>query len=625
MRTHPQKINNLFKWNAPNWLRLLFPVLLGSLIITLVVKTMYFGGRRESLAAQAESTMIRWALTFASSPSSNETRVTTISVNDDDLLVLEKAPSAQLIDAHIREYAAVLDQVAQSKPQWVVLSWLTYAHPITPEYLQPLTAIIDKNNLRDRVTLAVNLYASGTIPPDFVAKYNIIEARDCYYDINSFCTFSPEWTWMPQQVMNRFFQQKPAWVISKNLPHTLPNLLLNLPTSTSLKHHSFLDLRPPGRADIGNGSIVFIGNDTSQALSFRDNKDAIQKTFIASSTNRRTLLKDGIPWHSFWAAMTSMFIEQRTLAVAPAGVTRTVIGIVILAILVAIRVMGGLALAPFLIAALMMPVINMIGVKYFYLYIPAMDMIIAGLVVFTAATFISVAFSSYSKWRLTAAEEVAEATADIKENFIHLISHNLNTPIAQLRGLMDILDSSAVDNSGMTKASQELEYVRVISQCVLTTSSLTSVPAQEKEHSIRSFVQEFIENDTEFFRRTATGIEFTPPFTGDETGEIWFYKLIFDRAVVSRIILYASILLTLRERATRINIDFSPVNDEPADPRGLVVRISAIASDNLAHLDDSDFCLMALNRYLSTAEQLKFVTMRRAENIVFLTFPQSQS
>jgi signal transduction histidine kinase len=608
---------------APNGLRLIFPLLLGAFLITIIVKTMYFGGRRESLAAQAESALIRWSLGFASAPARADDGVVTISANDSDLQILELSPESGLRDLHIKEYATVLEEVAQSNPRWIVVSWLTYAHPMTPEYLSPITDTIDRLKIHDKVMLAVNLYATGTISPEFMSRYNIVEARDCYYEINSFCTVSQEWTWMPQQIMNRFFSRRQDWVVSDNLPHTLPNILLNLPSPGSIREHSFLDLHSPGRINIKPESIVFIGNNATQHLSFRDNKDALQKTYVAASNSRRTLLKDGTPWHSFWASMSSMFLNQETISVAPTLVTRVMIGILIIAILLSIKILGTLSLAPFLLISLITPLINMLSVSFLRLYIPVMDLIIAGLIVFTAATFISVALSSYRKWRLTAQEDLAVATADIKENFIHLISHNLNTPIAQLRGLMDIIASTNEDNSQLHEASTKLEYVRIITQCVLNTSSLPGLKQQQRAQHARDLFAEFMEQETAFFRRTNTSITLTPSFNSEDRGEIWFYKFNLDRNLAKAIILNSAIMITLRERATKVRIDVSAINDEPADPRGMRVQISAETTSPNAHLMDAEFCITALRRYLRITEELTMVSIESVDQGLLLTFNES--
>jgi hypothetical protein len=617
-----QNFNQKISRRIPNWARLFFPLILGSLLILIVVKIMYFGGKRESLAAQSESAIIRWALAYAAEPTLSANKVVTISVTDDDLPALERAPHPQLIDAHIREYAAVLEQVAASQPDWIVVSWLTYAHPITQEYLQPLTDVIDRLQLRSKTTLAVNLYASGTIAPEFMSAYNIVEARDCYYEINAFCTVAPDWSWMPQQIINRYFKTEPRWHVSKNLPHTLPNVLLNLPTANSMTKHPFLDFRPPVMAELQQGSVVFIGNDTTQSLHFRDNKDALQRTFTASSSPRRTLLKDGIPWHLFWASMTSMFIDGKTIAVVPEWVDWASIVLITAAILLSIRSLGGAALAPFFVCAISLPFANMIGVYFFAVYMPVIPIVIAGLIVFTAATFTTVAYSSYKKWRLQAAEDLAESTADIKENFIHLISHNLNTPIAQLRGLLEILAPSNSQDTGIQRASELLEYVRITVQCVLNTSTMAIQELNPVEHPIRAFMHEFMENDTGFFRRTGTNLFITPSEDNEEKGEIWFYRFRFDRTLVTSSILYAAVLIGLRHRASSIELNIAPLNDEPADPQGLAVTLTPVSVHESSQIKDTDFAIKALERFLSTMQARGILLIPQSETNGFkIVFP----
>jgi hypothetical protein len=265
----------------------------------------------------------------------------------------------------------------------------------------------------------------------------------------------------------------------------------------------------------------------------------------------------------------------------------------------------------------------MLSVNYLRLYIPVMDLIIAGLIVFTAATFISVALSSYRKWRLTAQEDLAVATADIKENFIHLISHNLNTPIAQLRGLMDIIASTNEDNSPLHEASTKLEYVRIITQCVLNTSSLPGLKQQQGIQHARALFAEFMEQETAFFRRTNTSITLTPSFNSEDRGEIWFYKFNLDRNLAKAIILNSAIMITLRERATKVRIDVSAINDEPADPRGMRVHISAETTSTNAHLMDAEFCITALQRYLTITEELTMVSVEPVHDGLILTFNES--
>ncbi len=635
-------VNASISRRTPNWLRLLSPILLGAILIAIFLQIMLFGGKRENLVSQGESTIIRWSLAFAQDmsgigtnarindsaddlkkPLNAREKVVTISVRDSDLDAIEAAPNSQIRDAHIREYAKVLEQVAASNPEWVVISWLTYAHPMTEDYLKPLTSVINRLNLHNKVTLAVNLFAVGTIPTEFLQTYNIVEARDCGYDINLICAVAPSWTWMPQQIINRYFSDSKTGHVSLNLPTLQPSVLLNLPPSSAIVSHSFLDFRPPVMAGIPAGSIVFIGNDALQSLHFRDNKDAIQRTYTASATSHRTLMKDGIPWHVFWAEMATMFIVDNTIAVVPEWVCLMLIAVMTLLMISSIARWGGAALAPFLAVAFGFMVINLFLVSTFKIYLPVILLLVTGAIVFIAATFISVAYSSYSKWSFQAKAHLAESTSDIKQNFIHLISHNLNTPVAQLRGLLEILASKDPADRSISKAATFLEFIRLTVRAVLNTTTMAAQELLWDDQSIRNLIHEFMDNENIFFKQTGVELLILPKEDDEDQGEIWFFTCTFDRSIANACLVYASALLALRWNSSQITLHFAPVNNEPGDPQGLVVTLTSTGSKDSAPLLDSDFATGALAGFLEMAVSRGAVKKSENTGSITLFFPPS--
>src|SRR5688572_21262148 len=81
-------------------LRLAAPILLGAALISIVISTVWFGGKRESLAAYAEANLLRFALRVSVQPAKPDSRVVVISVKDSDLQTLQRAPHQLLKDAH---------------------------------------------------------------------------------------------------------------------------------------------------------------------------------------------------------------------------------------------------------------------------------------------------------------------------------------------------------------------------------------------------------------------------------------------------------------------------------------------------------------------------------------------
>ena len=599
---------------------------MGAGLIAIVISTLWFGGKRESLAAYAESSLLKFALKYSTTEAIQTDRVVVISAKDTDYQSIRHAANVSIRDASIEEYASILEQVAAHEPSMIVVSWLASAHPLTTDYLRPLTDTIDRLNITDRTVIAVHLYTAGAVPDEIQRKYQIAEARDCYYDVNIFCSWQPEWTWMPQRVAAKFFSEPKPWRISTNLPHTLPNFILNLPQTSSLTTYSFLDFRPPVTAEITKGAAVFIGNDITQELHFRENKDLLQRTFIASSPAHKTLQTDGIPFHVFWAAMTQMFIDDHTVAVVPEVLCTFVLILMCLAILIAIAKVGGRALGPFLICALSLPIANLIGVRYFAVYMPVVPLIIAGFAMFIAAAFTIVAYNSYRRARLHALVLAAESTSDIKQNFISLISHNLNTPVAQLRGLLDMLiEKSNAQTTPLAMAMLELEYIRAVVRVVLGTSALNGQIPQQNDLTVRKFWQHFIETEGPLVDRLKFQLTVSPDEENEERGEIWFYRFTIDQGVASQLLLVAIIFAQTKYGASHINIDFSAVAHEPGNPIGLVIRISW--NDKALHAlkIPTNFANAALLRYIETALQMRQMTTQVDSLSMTLTIPDLSS
>ena len=595
---------------APILLWLVSPLLLGAILLGIVTHIMYFGGPREGLVASGESAMITQALRFNGAPAGESGQaVVAISVTDDDLSTLEHAPHRQLHDAHLKEYATILERVAAQDPEWVVVSWLNFAHPTSPEYLKPLTDVIDRLNLKTKVTLAVNLYASGTIPPDFIRNYNIVEARDCYHEINIQCTVSSEWTWMPQQIMNRFFKIRPNFDVSMNLPHFLPNILLNLPTPASITQFSFMDMQPPALSAIPSHAIVFIGNNSTQSVTFRNNKDALQRTYIASSTSRRSLIKDGIPWHIFWAAMTSMFLDHKTIAVAPTWFILAACTLVAILIAFGIYRLGGLALATFFVLALLSPLANILSVRFLNLYIPMMPILIIGFVSFSATVFISVTLSSYRKYRLVASENLADETADIKQNFLQLISHNLNTPIAQLRGLLDLLALQKLPDQNINRAQLLIDYLRLTVRAVLDANLPKTAEPPLKKSSLAALLEELMDNESHFFSRMAVELQIDKS-PEDSATNPWDRLWPLDQDIFSNCITYSALLISNISRNAMIGIRFNTRDSSPGHEPSLLVDISLIknGTDNLQ--PDLDVMREAFWRYLANLQRQHLINIR---------------
>jgi hypothetical protein len=588
----------------PTGFRFVAPILLGGCVIGIIASAMWLGGKRESLAAYAEARLLQLAVKFSSEPAQLPSPIVVVSAVDSDLASLSEAPHSLLRDAHITEYAELLEKVNASNPKLIVLSWLSNAHPLTADYLRPLTDTIDRLGISSKTILAIHFFSAGVVPEELTRKYQISEARDCYYDINTFCTLNPEWTWMPQRMADLFWAKRKPWTVSTNLPHTLPNFVLNLPDLNSIPKHTFMDFKTSTTKHLPADSVVFIGNDITQDFQFRSNKDLLQKTFVAAQSRTRSLLSDGVPFHVFWAGMVQMFIENKMVAVVPAWISNFFVIGMCLIIVISIKRLKGLALGPFMLCALGLPLMNAISLKYLQVYLPVVNIISAGFAMFIAATFISVSVYSYQRSRASALEGLAAETADIKTNFISLISHNLNTPIAQLRGLLDVLAMRhpLEKNGPLESALILLEYMRLTVRAVLDTSMLLETPSVNTPSAVSNLWNAFLDWDELFFKRIGVKCTLTPAVDDDGDGEIWYYKFTLDVHSSCKTLTYLILFIHLNFRVRNLEVRLIAKNPEPANPLGLIIEFHYDqAQDVLKPPFLPAFALKALRRYLDTA------------------------
>jgi signal transduction histidine kinase len=609
------------KKRVSEWLQFGTPILMGLLTVLLIIHILHFGGPRESLAARAESEIMRFSLANTAKPiHSPSPQVISFSVSDSDLMTLPRAPNPALNDAHITEYANVLSYVSRFNPQWVVLSWLTHAHPMTPEYLAPLTSLIDRLQLRDRVTIAINFFAIGNIDSNFSKRHNVVEARDCYHDINLHCTYSQDWSWMPQQIFSRFLRE-PRNFISTNLPHHLPNIVLNLPTLTSLSNFNFTDAREPVAGAIPSNAIVFIGNQATQDVMFRDNKEVLQRSFTAQSSPRRSLQQDGTPWHIFWAAMTAMFIESRALHVAP-GIVISGLAVLcgLLIFSLAFRRIDRLTfITPVSIISSLL-LLNLLTISTFHYYLPITPILITCITAIPSAIFLMGALNNYKKWKLLAVARRADESGDLKQNFLQLISHNLNTPIAQLKGLLEILSADSPDILPLSRALILTDYVRITAKAALATSAAPTRITSTQRRTLRSVIDGFLDDEAGFLKRMKLEVNLRE-LNDEIENSVWSKTLALDFDLISNCLISGVILQVMSTNCSHVMINaiVTPGPEEDED----VLHISLQTSGNRpqdSHLDPPPFMRETIERYLDAVLAAKLISFRSTDSEATISF-----
>jgi len=502
-------IFGFIKKRLPNlefYLTLSLPILMGIILIAVITNIVYSGGRRGSMAAKAEGFLIEHSLKFAAEPAKKPGEVIIVSADESDYQVFPHVQGSSLRDLEIEEYARVVEKIAYSKPKYVIVNWLHYAHKDMESDLEPFVRRLARlSNVAD-IYLAFPSRLFHAVPEMIKDNLKILESNDCVYRVNSFCSYNKEWdVWLIQNIVNFSWDPIPSMHVSDNLPHKTPNFLLNLPLADSMTKMNFQDVLS-GKKDsnLFSGKAVFVGNDLKQDSRFWQSKYLIERTFIASSKNKSDLTKYGEPFHVFWAQMAQMFVDESTIAVPSRRLC--LFALIVLAAIIVFSLMKvgpAASFGCFLIYILLYPIINFFLLKFLGGYVPVFDMIYGGFITFICSSFIFISFTNYRSWMGHIKEKHFEHTLDLKSNFISLISHNLNTPIAKLQGLVDaiILSDLSDDRELLYETRKEIADMLITTRSVLLLMSLDEGTSHTQTLSISKLYEGLSTNLEGVFER----------------------------------------------------------------------------------------------------------------------------
>ncbi|GAG95417.1 unnamed protein product, partial [marine sediment metagenome] len=139
------------------------------------------------------------------------------------------------------------------------------------------------------------------------------------------------------------------------------------------------------------------------------------------------------------------------------------------------------------------------------------DAIYAGLTTFLFAAFGKLSYQNFQRWRLEEAEKTFELTADLKRNFISLISHNLNTPIARMQGLVDVLLAKTADQAiheDLSSAGQLVARLQVGIRSVLVSTAVEDRSLNNVPMTLKTFEGEFLNVVGSFLEKLGRSVVF---------------------------------------------------------------------------------------------------------------------
>ena len=228
--------------------------------------------------------------------------------------------------------------------------------------------------------------------------------------------------------------------------------------------------------------------------------------------------------------------------------------------------------------------------------------------------------NNYRKSRLLAAAQKADEARDLKQNFLQLISHNLNTPIAQLRGLLELMAAETPTNISIGNALLLADFVRITARATLATSAMPTRTPLIQHLNVGDVLGRFLDDESAFLERFGTKVSIGVPLDNTNHDEMTRLKQL-DVDLVATTILCSILIVTAELESSEISITIPSSPSQEQDTDTIHIVIKAVLDKDLParRINPPPFMLETLNRYLDTAAANNRISIQIGHNEALLS------
>lgn len=562
------------------WFDVVYPITVALLIFSSLTYVVYSGQRSSRLALLGEQKLLETSLKIAAGREPKARgEVLVVSADALDVKRLGRAPLGVAPEPSAASFASVIQTLADQGVKTVFVRWNMDAHPNDEIYYLPLVETLRRLTPATKVYFATSSSMLDATPATFKEVAKVVEDELCNYPdrLHSDCPFNPDWPdWIMQALIDEALtpaaKTEPVW-LTLQMPSIAPSYLLNLPAPRSLPTRSFSSLLGAGNVPPSSAKVAFVGSDLSHGIARTNNSSVVRFVRTAYDPADLDFSVAGTPLHVFWAMTSQMLHDHAMVTVPPEwAVILMTVALGLMVIFVMGRFGGTAASGMFVVFVLSGPVLNGWAIRHLNVYAPIFDSFYFGLSTFIVTGFGRLSYTAFHKWRLSEQRRMHVHTADLKGNFISLLSHNLNTPVAKMQGMLGLL--AAVPGDQLWKADvrtaefhvTQLEYAI---RGVLLAAALEERSLSPVARSLKAILSELTSVHRTSLKRL--GIALQPAIGGDE--EMAHVPLDFDVRALTGAMAGLAALYAQEGRAASVTLEASAI--EEADRRGLCFVFSS--------------------------------------------------
>lgn len=571
------------------WLDFVPPLLLALLLFVGLTALVYSGRMSSRLAAQGEAALLAWTLALEPRSSREVDRVhgdatLLVLVEPMELMTLRPSPLARVPDASAADYARVVQRLVDLGVKHIVIDWSVEAHPQDVVYYLPLIEAAATARGRSSLTFAIDPASSFAFPKELAELVEVADNSPCSApdDAATFCPFVPDDGWivtkliaMSGRTASMIGSETSSRQITQLLPMIPPSFVLRWPDRGSLTQYRFGEVlawsdqqfaKPPRFAFVGANPIMGAANIPKSRL-VRGLSDA------ASSQGQLV----SMPFAEFWRGLMLILLQDMLPRFPPAAWHWILAALPVIVVGATLSLFGGLAASLVLWAICLSWILGnaWLALPWGY-YVPMFDGLYCGLATLLFGGAVRGSVLSFRKWKTREKHRLHAYTTDLKTNFISLVSHNLNTPVAKMHGMLDLARRLWPGEAASLRLQQALALVTRLEltiKTVLVRAAIDEGRTSVETKTLQSVLKEFQGVAVPLLRRGGVQIE-VQAFRDDAEGWSALPVPLDVRAINALLLAFGTRLLRsdLAPQTLRMSVDVQSPSNDP-DALSLVVRV----------------------------------------------------
>lgn len=397
---------------------------------------------QRSVGAKYERNLIEKHLEWAGYRESKVDNLVAVSLTQKDLANVKIQSSDLEQNTDIDTYYHLIENILKQEPKEVIVNWNPAVEP-TKEESEKLNLLFQEYPKKVYIFASPRAHDNAKKFFDEFATVKISEF--CSGDYFLICPYDKKWSfWNIIELLNNHNTGFNAKHTSSNLSVDFSAFLLRLSNPSRIPEIPFSDITSVEHRQTDNGNllrskIVFVGNNLTQGIEGMQKPYETGRVTTANIQKNEDVRLKGTPIHIFWAQITSMFQDGDFVSISsPLATSLINISMGISSLITSIFLGPFFGIIFLFCTAILSNLLNILILKHFNYYTPIFSGLYLSGILFILGGFLRLITENIlERFSLMKERNIAEKT-DLKVNFISLISHNLNTPVAKMISLMDL-------------------------------------------------------------------------------------------------------------------------------------------------------------------------------------------